>query len=463
MSKRHLLAFACGVVVLGLLALGSYYLIVRAKSNEELAEILAELDANDPGWQRDDLDRVRLAVPAEENSGPIILKLHGKIPAKWLADDPESHWSDRWPNEPLLPVDVAKFDQRMAQVRDLVIEARGLADKPHGCYTIAWTPDSISTLLPHVQEVRELASVLHQDAVWQAHNGKLNLALGSCRAGLNVARSVETEPILISQLVRTACVNITLNGLHRTLAAGQADPAALLAVQKQLAEMDKHDSFVIGMRGERACFHVLCTNLENGTVPRRTLLGLLGARRRPVVCGPRGGNLRGEHRAGVARLDAAPFHRCDRRQQAARRRTGARLKELSPRLKFNEMPALARIMTPAWEKCHEAFRRQRAKLRCAMLALAVERYRVKHGAWPDDLVALVPDFIAAIPADPYTDQPLKYRKAANGVSVYSVGPDHTLVGDFFDRRRAADLAAPSVPNPPEYFEFHLWDADARLR
>jgi hypothetical protein len=114
-------------------------------------------------------------------------------------------------------------------------------------------------------------------------------------------------------------------------------------------------------------------------------------------------------------------------------------------------------------KCYEEFRRDRARLRCAMVALAVERYRLKHGVWPDDLLALVPEFIATIPADPYTDQPLKYRRAANGISVYSVGPDHTLVGDYFDRRRPADPAAPDPPIPPQSFEFHLWDADVRLR
>ena len=137
MRKMHVLAWVTATVVLGLLGLGTYYIVMRHKSHEELAQLIAEIDANDPGWQRDDLDQVRTAVPAEENSAPIILKLHRQLPAKWLADDPESKWEELWPNEPLAPIDAAKFEQRMGKVADLVIEARRLADKPRGCYAIA--------------------------------------------------------------------------------------------------------------------------------------------------------------------------------------------------------------------------------------------------------------------------------------------------------------------------------------
>lgn len=462
MRKVHFLALAVASVVVAAVGLATYYLIVRGKSQEELAAILAELDTNDPGWQRDDLDRVRLAVPAEEDSGPIILKLRRQVPANWFTDDPESHWNELAPNEQLLPADVAKFEQRMAKVRDVVVEARRLADKPRGRYPIAWTPDSISTLLPHLQDVREMASVLHHDAVWQAHNGKLKLALESCRAGLNVARSLDGEPILISQLVRAACVRVTLDGLHRTLAAGEADAESLLAVQKMLAEMDKHDSFVVGMRGDRAGMHILCTNLQNGTVSPRVMLALLGAR---------GGAPSFTDRVEEIYVTASVptshvwilrhFTDVIAASKLPAAEQDVRLNELSPR--GNQMPVFAKVVTPAWERCYETFRRDRARLRCATIALAVERYRLKHGVWPDDLAALVPGFLAAIPADPYTDQPLKFRKAPGGISVFSVGANHAMQGDFFDHRRAADAVGIAGESHASEFEFRLWDTDSRLR
>src|SRR5579859_6536313 len=107
--RKKLFAYGSGIIVIGLAAVGAFYLYQRNQSRNELERILAELDANDHGWQLDDLDKVRLDVPAEENAGPIILKLRGQIPTKWFVDDPESHWEELWPNEPLLPADAAKF------------------------------------------------------------------------------------------------------------------------------------------------------------------------------------------------------------------------------------------------------------------------------------------------------------------------------------------------------------------
>jgi hypothetical protein len=208
--------------------------------------------------------------------------------------------------------------------------------------------------------------------------------------------------------------------------------------------------------------HVLCTNLEDGTLSSRVILSLMGA--------PGGGPSFADRVGEIVVSNSVPkshvwmmrhFTDVIAASKLAAAEQDERLKALSPR--NADMPMFAKLLTAAWEKCHQAFRRDRAKLRCAMLALAVERYRLKHGDWPDDLLPVVPDFIPAIPADPCTDQPLKYRRAPKGISVYSVGPDHTLKGDFFDLRRPADPAVPAGVSPPQHYEFHLWDPDARLR
>lgn len=57
-------------------------------------------------------------------------------------------------------------------------------------------------------------------------------------------------------------------------------------------------------------------------------------------------------------------------------------------------------------------------------ALAAERYRLEHGAFPDSLDALVPAYLDAVPKDLYTEdsQPLKYRTLESGDAIiYSIG------------------------------------------
>jgi hypothetical protein len=58
----------------------------------------------------------------------------------------------------------------------------------------------------------------------------------------------------------------------------------------------------------------------------------------------------------------------------------------------------------------------------AATACALERYRLANGEVPDNLQALVPRFMAQLPADIFSGGPLKYRRTADGSFVlYSVG------------------------------------------
>ena len=63
-------------------------------------------------------------------------------------------------------------------------------------------------------------------------------------------------------------------------------------------------------------------------------------------------------------------------------------------------------------------------LRVARTGLALERHRLRNGAYPAKLTALVPDFIEAIPLDPFTGKPLLYKLLSEkGCVIYSTGDD----------------------------------------
>jgi hypothetical protein len=270
--KRHFVAIALVTTLLGFVATAAYYVYRRSETNRELAALLTDLDRDDPGWRLADLDKKRTAVPPEQDSGPLILKLKGQVPAVWWKDDTELQdpsWSELPPGEPLKAHHAAFLGGRMAEIDKLLPDIRRLADHPRGFHRIAWTPDMIGTLLPHVQEVREMAALLLRDVYWRAHRGERGTALVSCRAIVSVARSLDEEPTLISQLVRTACLRMALNGTQHTLACGETTAADLLPLQKALAEADRLDAIVVGLRGERAGMHVLFSNLTDGTVPGR--------------------------------------------------------------------------------------------------------------------------------------------------------------------------------------------------
>jgi hypothetical protein len=63
-----------------------------------------------------------------------------------------------------------------------------------------------------------------------------------------------------------------------------------------------------------------------------------------------------------------------------------------------------------------------ARLRCARVALAVERYRLKHsGALPSSLKELAPEFLPEVLENPVTGEPLIYERISGGYRVMADG------------------------------------------
>jgi hypothetical protein len=60
-----------------------------------------------------------------------------------------------------------------------------------------------------------------------------------------------------------------------------------------------------------------------------------------------------------------------------------------------------------------------------LTAVALKRYAIRHGKPPDNLQALLPEFLPSIPTDYMDGQPLKYRLAPDGSPIlFSVGEDY---------------------------------------
>jgi hypothetical protein len=64
-----------------------------------------------------------------------------------------------------------------------------------------------------------------------------------------------------------------------------------------------------------------------------------------------------------------------------------------------------------------------AQIRVAITGIAIERFRLAHERLPERLDALVPQFFSAVPVDPFDGQPLRYHRLEKGYVIYSVGRD----------------------------------------
>ncbi len=87
--------------------------------------------------------------------------------------------------------------------------------------------------------------------------------------------------------------------------------------------------------------------------------------------------------------------------------------------------------------------RASAELQVLRAVLATRQYHQQTGQWPQTLNDLVPDYIKAIPTDPFTSTPIQIQSRQGGRAIFSVGRD-LLVSqapyfkDDFDHRTSDD-------------------------
>ena len=92
---------------------------------------------------------------------------------------------------------------------------------------------------------------------------------------------------------------------------------------------------------------------------------------------------------------------------------------------------------PVFSEIAGRFVHLKAQLDETRLACALERFRLARGAYPETLAELVPDFIAEMPVDTYSRQPLIYRREDGGTFLlYGVGKNRTDDGGVIDPKKS---------------------------
>jgi hypothetical protein len=100
------------------------------------------------------------------------------------------------------------------------------------------------------------------------------------------------------------------------------------------------------------------------------------------------------------------------------------VKNMDPKVKAQHIARLA--VRPGqwwlWETSADIERRNQARQRMALLAFALAGYRAEHDKkYPKSLAEVAPQYIDAIPKDPYADGEFHYKLDDDGYLLYSVG------------------------------------------
>jgi hypothetical protein len=444
-------------VLLAVLVIGApsaFYIYTILETRNAWDEAEAEAARDLPRWRLLELEADRPAVPDAENSGLHMMAIKRKVAAFAVYNAPnyDKIFENLPPTAQLNAQQTDLLRTELAKDAKSLVEARKLKDMPRGRYPIVYSDDGYSTLIPHHQETRGFAGLLQNDAFLLAQEGECDRALESCRAILHASRVVETDLFLIALLIRVALQQMTVTTLERVLAQGQATEGPLQAMQAALARDRDNSSWVHAVRGERAALHHLFENIRAGKVTQGWYFG-----------GPSDNTLEAievwfaeRFPSTILRHYPEFLSNMNRCVEIGKLPTHERLQKYQAweaDCRASRNPLIRRFL-PAMAKVHLAECRSQALLRSATVALACERYRLRHKAWPATLEVLVQEkLLDAVPADPFDNQPLRYRRTKDGIVVYSVGVDLT------DNHGNIDPEHPH--NPGVDIGFRLWNPKRR--
>ena len=319
-------------------------------------------------------------------------------------------------------------------------------------------PIVVNWRLPHVQQLRDVARLLSADALRASVEGDGNTATADLVAQMRVPEHCrDTAPAILTDLVSLALFNESLETLGEILADR---PEAFS--DSQLTDLAHCISAVAGggrlrvrLDGVRATFKDLWQRIYSGdghgdghlTAEGFQTLMLLWSPPRPgrvpepeEAHGTRWPEEIGFHLLGSAATAAIAGRRemsefCDRLLDEAELAHSMPLWEQKESGVEAELETLRHtraraihylpvvLMMPAVGHASVWVEKITQRRDAALVAIALELYRRRKGAWPDRLERLVPDLLPAVPPDRFDGRPLRYRLVDGRAVLYSIGVD----------------------------------------
>lgn len=291
-----------------------------------------------------------------------------------------------------------------------------------------------ATLLPHLGQLKKLSQVAAFRAVIETNSSATDIS-----TIIGMARTLDAEPLLISKLVRIAMLNLAQASLEYSLNAGNLTDTEMKQLGDLFAESAKTNQMQAGLIGERAMyfpyFRMSMAEIQRladssdsnpdkasgpplpGSQPlifklsgffERDLLFYLQAMQTNISMA----GMFPKNVAAVTNVEGQIYKKCG-----------------------GHFYILSGLLLPALGNANLKEGKSLAQVWSAQVSLAIERSRLVHGKLPEKLDELVPQFLIAVPEDPFDGQPLRYLRLEKGYVIYSIGSDGE---DNGGRERPAD-------------------------
>lgn len=316
----------------------------------------------------------------------------------------------------------------LSRYDSVIEELRVACRRPSSRFPLNYDSEMpIFILLPHLAPLKSCARVLELRSVAELQNHQPERALDDVRLALDLTSKIRNEPVMISQLVRIAMVHLTLQPVWEGLAEHRWSDAQLITLDTEMEKLDFVADFRLALHGELGSQCETMQTLIRNSAGIEPLIDPGSDRDNPAAIltrlGPKGWFYQNEYRCArimeeysipIADVSHGTFSPKLARQASAQLEA-----EIEHPTLFTWYEA---IVQSGYSMAAMRFAYAQSSVDLARTALALERYRLAHGEFPESTDALAPQFIAKIPDDVIGGGPLKYRREPGGLfTLYSVG------------------------------------------
>ncbi len=289
-------------------------------------------------------------------------------------------------------------------------ELRAAAARPKARFPVRYE-DGVSLKRPHFQVLMDLALIVRIRAAAELALDKRDAAFDDVGVGLKLVESMEEDPALVSLLVELHLCDIVLQPIWEGLVRHQWSERQLASLNSRLGAANFAAHLQKAMRGERNVFVLPALEMIRQNPGSVVSIGNWGPEYENLVLRWAPSAWYDKDKIFICGLidqwieSADPVHRrFDRGKLIA-------VEDEMTRVDQGELNSysLARLLLVSDSEAAETAARAQSTLNLACVALALERHRLKHGAYPDSL-SLLDQEVGGIDAfsDPLSGNPPHY-------------------------------------------------------
>jgi hypothetical protein len=315
---------------------------------------------------------------------------------------------DKWPARSK-PADVERYLRENRHGIDCLEEA---ATKQGAArYPIELEADNSRRYLDRVLNLQTAARLLRLRANVSAEKGDAAQAGRAIRAIFGLARSLEREPKLLTFEVKHVIETIGCNAIAYCIPKIQLSTEDLADFDKALAHADEQTEIVAAFCGQRLPTIVLVQE----DFRNQSAAGIVS----------RIGTQEIQHDFAQCLRYFGEVLACVKEPWPVASREAQEISDRWDKITARGSLPMTRMSQLGFLRLIEHSESAIARKNATRIIIAVERYRRDHHALPDRLDKLVPQYLADLPQDPFSEKPFPWSADDQGLAVYSVGPNGT--------------------------------------